>query len=104
MTPYFRFCDRAGELYLRTFPVIRRTAKGAWVDDYGVARFVLDGGHRRHCYPTEDAAWASFKIRKYRQREHLQRALDRLSSVDERTKMSWREALGDTWTSWDWPL
>ena len=43
--------------------------------------------HRRsYAYPTIDLAWHSFRIRKMRQVEHLQRALTRAAAVSEAIK------------------
>lgn len=64
------------------YHVIRRTPKGAWIGrnpgppfPYGKDRFVLDGPGKRFAYPTLEAAIESYKIRKFRQIEHLERGL-----------------------------
>lgn len=88
----FRFVDLAlyegGEMIieLQRYLVIRRTAKGAWInrnptimgfgiDRYGKARFVLDGEGKRFAHATQEQAMASFIRRKERQIGHLENQL-----------------------------
>jgi len=62
------------------FIAMRETRCGHWVmpKDGSISdrmRFVLNGDGRRYAYPSLEAAVASFKIRKRRQIEHLERQL-----------------------------
>ena len=90
---YFRFDNTTGCVFVNSFRVMRRTKKGVWIDVWGLEKFVLDGEGRRYAYPTEDAAWASFKVRKMRQRQHLESAIDALSQTEPLTKLTWQEAV-----------
>lgn len=64
----YRYQNSGDVVLLHTFPVIRRTPKGAWIHGYGVKpQFVLDGTKKRYAYPTKEEAKASFLARKQRQ-------------------------------------
>ena len=90
---YVRFENGDGAVWIYRFRVIRRTKAGAWLDVWGEEKFVLDGAGRRYAYPTEDAAWESFKIRKVRQRQHLEKQLEKLATIEPLTKMTWQDAI-----------
>lgn len=54
------------------YVVVRHTPKGVWLTEspawtFSSERFVLNGSRKKHAYPTKEAAWESFKIRKQRQ-------------------------------------
>lgn len=53
---------------LRSYEVLRRTAKGVWIRLYnGDARFVLSDARKKFACPTKEAAKQSFLARKKRQ-------------------------------------
>jgi len=89
---YVRFENSHGSVWICRFRVIRRTKAGAWLDVWGEEKFVLDGDGKRYAYPTEDAAWESFKIRKMRHRQHLEAQLEKLAAIEPLTKMTWQDA------------
>lgn len=53
-------------LQLQRLPVIKRTPKGVWVNDYGTKRFVLDRARKRYACPTPEEAVESLLARKRR--------------------------------------
>lgn len=83
---YYRYengdkVDEKFSIHLLEFRVIRKTAKGAWISDIWdhdgkFARFVLDGSGKRYAYPTKADARNSFIIRKKRQIQHCENALN----------------------------
>jgi hypothetical protein len=83
---YYRYYDH-GENYIgvEQFKVLRRTPKGVWLDTPNgwpqTTRFVLDGFGKRYAYPTLEAAWASFRIRKMRHLQHLAAQHDRIKKI-----------------------
>jgi hypothetical protein len=52
---------------LKKYLIIRRTPKGAWIDDYGLERFVLLTAHKKFACETPEEALQSFIARKERQ-------------------------------------
>ena len=70
---------------LRTFMVRRETPKGVWIAeaDWMKPRFVLKSANKRYAYPTAELAMESFRIRKGRQLQHLERGLERVRAVLE---------------------
>lgn len=91
---YFRFDnDSDATVWPNSFFVIRTTPKGVWLDVWGMEKFVLNGEGRRYAYPTKDAAWESFRIRKQRQRQHLERALDELAKIEPLVALHWEDAV-----------
>ncbi len=56
------------QVYLRRFPIVRTTAKGAWIDVYGERRFVLLTARKRFACESVEAARESFIARKQAQR------------------------------------
>lgn len=84
---------QAPNLFLSEYPVCKATKQGVWIDlwceglqegqtfDEAKAyvssrfRFVLLGCRKQYAYECKDKAWQSFKIRKKRQIEHLERQL-----------------------------
>jgi len=43
--------------------ILKRTAKGAWVERYGQEKFVLNDGRKKWAYPTKSDAWDSYRHR-----------------------------------------
>ena len=72
---YYRYLDLYGGIQLFRYEVLRHTQKGAWVNDMGTKRFVLDGAHKRFAVPTIEEARTSFIARKRRQTVILQSQL-----------------------------
>lgn len=54
-------------VHLRALPVLRRTKRGVWLDDYGTPHFVLADARKRYACPTIEEAKESFLARKNRQ-------------------------------------
>jgi hypothetical protein len=50
-----------------TFPVLKETAAGVWLDVYGQRRFVRADAMKRFACPTEQEALESYHARKRRQ-------------------------------------
>ena len=77
---YYRYDDRrtTGGVYVScsTYPVLRRTPKGVWLDlGFGLTRFVRDDARRQFACPTEPQALESFRARKRRQIKILEAQL-----------------------------
>lgn len=49
-----------------TYPIVRKTPKGAWVMIDGEKRFVADYWNKKHANPTSEGAKADFIARKKR--------------------------------------
>jgi len=85
-------------IYYRTFHVVRRTPKGAWVSE-GMghkARFILDKADKRYCYPDKEKAIRSLKRRQQRRLQYLNRdfsiATTTLAAIEEYEKTGeWKE-------------
>jgi hypothetical protein len=79
---------RVIELSLHKMPVLRRTPKGVWLDNYGGERFVLNGANKRFACPTVEEAQESFKARKEKQirllREQIRDAEEALDKCSRR--------------------
>ena len=70
---------------LEKYRVIRETPCCYVIDDYGKTRFVLkDQSGKRFAYATVEGAQNSFKIRKRRQRQHIQGYLNHVEAVCKR--------------------
>lgn len=54
------------QLDLHTFPVKKRTPKGAWINDYGNKRFVLLTAKKQYACNSQEEAKDSFIFRKKR--------------------------------------
>lgn len=54
-------------LLMSTFPVLRQTPAGVWLDVCGRERFVKVDARKRFACPTEEEALQSFHARKRRQ-------------------------------------
>ena len=52
---------------LRKYRVVKRTAKGVWLDLYGDRKFVLNDSRKRFALPTVELARESFIARKWSQ-------------------------------------
>lgn len=52
---------------LREYRVIRTTPKGAWIEYYGLNKFVKLDARKRFACPTKEEALASFMARKKKQ-------------------------------------
>ncbi len=72
-------CGREIQVWLRRYPVLKRTPKGAWLDINARRRFVLAGARKRYACPTIEEARESFLARKAAQRRIL---VARLRDVD----------------------
>lgn len=69
--PVDEFDNICGEsqlhVYYYTFPVVKVTEKGVWLNVYGSKRFVLTDARKRFATPTVEEAFTSFKARKDKQ-------------------------------------
>lgn len=54
-------------LLLSQYRVIKRTPKGAWINNYGEKKFVLLTARKRYACPTKEEALECFIFRKKRQ-------------------------------------
>lgn len=70
-------------LHLHTFPVIRETPKGVWIElwPHGPLRFVLRGARKRFACPTQEEALESLRARKTRQQQILAAQLRHVADV-----------------------
>lgn len=68
------------------YPVIKQTPKGVWIRSSGRERFILNTSRKKWAYPTKEGAFASFKIRMQRRREHWQEAGARLDAIEKLMK------------------
>lgn len=69
------------QLYVRRYPLLKVTPKGAWIDDYGRKRFVLASATKKYACPTLDGAIESFLARKQRQKAILHRQLSNVETA-----------------------
>lgn len=82
MESWFRFHeilfdDHRLMLVQDTYPVLKTTAAGVWLDVYGDKRFVLNAARKRYACPTIEEALASYHARKARQIRILRQQLVR---------------------------
>lgn len=83
---YYRY-DGYEYASLETYDVLRRTARGAWIN-IGLPfkgcekeKFILDGARKRWAYPTKEEALESFRIRKERQIRHCNDMIERANKA-----------------------
>lgn len=57
------------------YPIVKRTAKGAWIDVYGTQRFVLLTARKQYACETSELAAESFRHRKAKQIRILKRQI-----------------------------
>jgi hypothetical protein len=62
-------------LILASYPVIKQTPSGTWIDVYGQKKFVLRDARKHFACPTIEEALASFHARKRRQANILRHRL-----------------------------
>lgn len=74
---------------LHTYPVVKHTPKGTWIEHCFGRKFVLRGARRKYAHPTKEEALESFRARKRSQirilRNKLERAERALRIADERS-------------------
>jgi len=75
--------DGGLQVYCEHYPVIRRTKAGAWIDDVGRSRFVLDGDGKRFAHETREMALRSFHRRSVWRQRHARRSLS-IGALSER--------------------
>ena len=61
---------------LYSYPIIRKTPKGVWIDDYGKERFILLSAKKKFACQTKKEALESFIARKTQQIRILSNQLD----------------------------
>ena len=74
------------EVVYDRYKIIKRTAKGAWIDNYGERKFVLLTARKKFACETIELAQQSFIARKTRQIEILAAKIDRAEQAIELTK------------------
>ena len=90
------YVDRS-EIYLLTFPILRRTPKGCWIDKWGKECFVLLGPTkgRRFAYESKEDAWHSFKVRRMWFRRRMEKTLRHIERVERLMEKGMDEATKD---------
>jgi hypothetical protein len=68
-------------LVLSTFLLLKTTPRGAWIDVYGLKKFVLLTARKRYACPTKEEALASYQARKQRHVEILRAQLLRAEAA-----------------------
>lgn len=68
-------------LTLASYPLIKTTPAGAWIDVYGSKKFVLLNARKRYACPTVEEALASYHARKQRQARILRHQLARAEAA-----------------------
>lgn len=94
--------------------VIRRTPAGVWLGDGCRERcWVSNTAERRQYYPSRELAFKSYLIRKSRQRQHLQHAMEKndkilaileqgLDHLDSLEGKHQRRPYSSFYQEWDW--
>lgn len=75
--------DGEVSVFVHTFPVLRHTPKGVWLDVHGEERFVRTDATKRFACPTREEARESFLARKKAQIRILRSRLDRATQAWE---------------------
>lgn len=88
-----RYEDGDGGIVLIRLVIKRRTAKGVWVDNLGVEKFVLNRSRKRYGYETEPEAFESYKLRKSWHISHLRAKLEKVEFIYDNLDRLRREAL-----------
>ena len=78
--------DPVAIISLISYKVTKITPQGAWIDNYGTKKFVLNGRGKRFAHETPFWAWESFVARKHKQHHHAKRALQSVELVLEKIK------------------
>jgi len=83
----------AAEIECFEFSCVKETKCGYWVVERGMEgfswvrrRWVSKTSTKRYCYPSKQQAFKSYKIRKARQVQHLERQLDHAKACHESVK------------------
>ena len=72
-------CSSDNGVFLMCYTVTSKTQHGVWIAaGYGKPKFILLGCRKQYAYETKERAWASYVIRKRKQRRILQ---DQLANV-----------------------
>lgn len=82
----YRWVGVAGTLHLELYPVVRLTPHGAYIDNYGQEKFVLNKAAKTFAHPTPEEAWEYLAARTKSYKYHLQRAIERVSDTEKRVK------------------
>ena len=78
--------DPEAIISLEQYKVTKTTPAGAWIDNYGTKKFVLNGSGKRFAHETPSWAWESFVARKRKQHHHAKLALESVELVLEKIK------------------
>lgn len=72
----YRYVGQDRCIYCEYHRVIRNTAKGFWIDNYGEEKFVFENSRKKYACKTIKAAEESFIARKIRQIKILSTQLE----------------------------
>lgn len=78
------------------YPILKRTPKGAWIDDGGRKRFVRLSATKQYACPTVELAAESFRRRKTRQIAILMAQLDEVEAIEAECALRQLDAVGHT--------
>jgi hypothetical protein len=82
---WYRFVNCGPNVYLWRLPAVKRTPKGAWVQDPdGGQKFCLTSSRKKYAYPTLEEARESFVRRKTAQ---IKRCLALIGDANEALKL-----------------
>lgn len=77
------FSPSSTEVYYHctSYPVIKRTQCGAWIDDCGKKRFVLNDSVKKWAAPTKKEAWLNYKSRSRHALQHAKNNVDKIEAA-----------------------
>ena len=86
---YYGYTTDSGvSFWCDALPIIKRTAKGAWIDQYGKQRFILNSSVKKWAAPTRDEAWENMKRRLVRRTQILAAQLDTCTHVKDDPRLN----------------
>ena len=74
------------DYWLERYPVIKRTARGVWVDVWSEHKFCLNDARKRFAYPTVELAFEAYIARREKQLFYLNRDRDKVMALLARAK------------------
>jgi len=87
----YRYEENGNYIYLRSYPVIKHTPQGVWIQtgaEWTVGgkthknrKFVLSTARKHWACSTKEEAWRSFRMRKRNQVAILERQLERATAA-----------------------
>lgn len=75
--------DSNTKLYYHKYEIVKHTPCGWWIHDwsYNKKRWVSKTSHKKYAYPTKEAAFKSFKLRKSLETKYLRQRLEYLKEI-----------------------